>query len=59
MKEKDKDSSQRNNKDVKENAKKHRSRRIIMPQEERAKKGRWVTILVLLLSLLLGYAFWR
>jgi len=59
MKEKDKHSSRKSDKDASGNAKKQRSRRMIMPSEERAKKGRWFIILVLLLTLLFGYAFWR
>jgi hypothetical protein len=52
-----KDRSAQNKKDEKDKA--PRARRIVIDPEEKAKKGRWVTLLILFLSILFGYAFWR
>lgn len=38
---------------------KPRMRKIIVAPEERAKRGRWITILIFLLTLFFGYAFWQ
>ena len=34
-------------------------RRIVVQPEEKAKRGRWITLLVLFLTLFFGYVFWR
>ena len=33
--------------------------RKVQPEEERAKRGRWVTIVVFFVTLVLGYIFWE
>jgi hypothetical protein len=39
--------------------KKPSSRKIILKPEEKAKRGRWVTIAIFLLTFLLGYLAWK
>lgn len=54
--------SDRTEKDAKKDKKeevKPRVRKIIVVPEERAKRGRWITILIFLLTLFFGYAFWQ
>lgn len=34
-------------------------RRVVIQPEEKAKRGRWITLLIFFLTLFFGYVFWR
>ncbi|MBI5151471.1 MAG: hypothetical protein HZA34_02760 [Candidatus Pacebacteria bacterium] len=53
------DRAEKNSKKNKKEEIKPRVRKIIVAPEEKAKRGRWITILIFLLTLFFGYAFWQ
>lgn len=52
-------SSKDESKKKEEAEQKPKARRVIIQPEEKAKRGRWITLLILFLSLFFGYVFWR